>query len=144
MKKLLLALPLILLAGHLILELVFRHVIPYAMLKPSRTIATVSAESSSFPLRTISVKTDSVLLKGFIVEPKYSSPKAIIILIHGIAGNKSHFLATAEGLAREGYAALAFDLRAHGESSGYFTTYGYYEKYDVRSVVDYILSEKDS
>lgn len=141
MKKLLFATPLILLVLHLGLEIAFRHVLPYAIIQPGRTPATIDPASVRLPCSLLSVQSDSIMLKGYKVEPIDQKVKAAVILIHGIGGNKSHFLSLAESLAERGYAAVAFDLRAHGESDGQFTTYGYYEKHDIKAIVNHIRSQ---
>ena len=46
------------------------------------------------------------------------TPKAIIVLVHGLAEHSSRHQDIAEHLAGEGYAVEAFDLRGHGKSGG--------------------------
>jgi pimeloyl-ACP methyl ester carboxylesterase len=42
----------------------------------------------------------------------------------------------AERFTRRGYDVVVYDSRAHGESEGEACTYGYYEKQDLRRVID--------
>ena len=44
----------------------------------------------------------------------------------------------AQRLVPLGYNVLAYDSRAHGESGGRYTTFGYYEKRDVSRAIDFL------
>ena len=82
-------------------------------------------------------------LKGYWTLTK-EEPKAVVILVHGIGGNKEQMMYKADLLAQQGFDAILFDGRAHGESQGEYITYGYYEKEDVKRIVDFIKEENDS
>ncbi|MDB4174051.1 lysophospholipase [Bacteroidia bacterium] len=66
--------------------------------------------------------------------------RGTIILLHGIRGYKEHFIPLAQYLNENGYNTLALDLRAHGNSEGSYCTYGFYEKKDIASCVDFLLA----
>jgi dipeptidyl aminopeptidase/acylaminoacyl peptidase len=42
-----------------------------------------------------------------------------------------------------GFHVFLYDSRQHGESEGRYCTYGYYEKRDVSTVIDYVESRRD-
>jgi len=67
--------------------------------------------------------------------------KATVILVHGIRSQKEVWHPTAVWLQQNGYNAVAIDLRAHGQSQGRYCTYGYYEKKDIRNLLN-VLSNK--
>ena len=46
-------------------------------------------------------------------------------------------------MAKKGYGVLAWDARAHGESDGEISTIGYLEVLDVKSALEYALSQPD-
>lgn len=68
---------------------------------------------------------------------KVAAPKAVVILLHGIGSSKevyddlSHLLADQFNVA-----SFAFDNRAQGKSQGQFVTFGYYEKEDIKKIVN--------
>ena len=85
---------------------------------------------------------DGTLIKGHISPSKTDSTRGTIILLHGIRGYKEHFLELSSQLADSGYQSVAIDLRAHGESGGKHCTFGYFEKEDISSLLDFLEREK--
>lgn len=64
--------------------------------------------------------------------------RGTIVLLHGIADNRGGWRGAVGRLRARGFAVVAYDSRAHGESSGSACTYGFFEKQDLRLVVDSI------
>jgi alpha-beta hydrolase superfamily lysophospholipase len=79
---------------------------------------------------------DAVRLAGWAVTPP--APRATIALFHGLRGNREQTLDRSAFLAAAGYRSVAFDHRAHGESSGKRTSFGYLESQDVIAVLETI------
>jgi uncharacterized protein len=155
-------LPLLLLLGWWAME----NMLPYWPIKPFRqnpehaswriprgaNPETYGLHPESFELLT----PDSVRLQGlYIPSTKPVVPVAYgtfsplktpvkvektLILLHGISSCKEFFLPVAEKLSGEGINVVLFDLRAHGQSGGEYCTFGYCEKHDVSSVVDWLLA----
>lgn len=115
------------------------HVLPYSIIKPQRTTSINYLENNAINFDSVFVISfDTTKLKGYHVKSSLSKPKASIILVHGIGGCKEHFTNLAANLAKKGYDCWVFDNRAHGESEGLYTTYGYLEKKDIKAIVDAI------
>ncbi|MBU0467966.1 MAG: alpha/beta fold hydrolase [Candidatus Omnitrophica bacterium] len=94
-----------------------------------------------FKYEKVSLKTqDGLHLKGWFI-PKKNSNKAVVIG-HGLGANKSNFLSLVELWEALNYNVLIFDFRGHGESGGHTISFGYKEKYDIRSAFDYLNKEK--
>lgn len=68
---------------------------------------------------------------------------ATVVYLHGVADCKIDGIPLARFLSDNGYHVFLYDSRRHGESDGSFCTYGYYEKNDVVSVIDYVRSRPD-
>jgi alpha-beta hydrolase superfamily lysophospholipase len=79
---------------------------------------------------------DGLRLAGWSVTP--GSPRATVALFHGMRGNRARLLPRVDFLARAGYRCVAFDHRAHGESDGKRTSFGFYEARDVAAVLDFV------
>jgi pimeloyl-ACP methyl ester carboxylesterase len=68
--------------------------------------------------------------------PNTAPSDKTVILLHGYADAKVGALAWAPPFHELGYNILALDLRAHGESSGYISSGGYWERYDIEQVIN--------
>ncbi len=59
-----------------------------------------------------------------------------VIYLHGITDNRASGIWVAERLVPSGFDVLAYDSRAHGDSTGDVCTYGFHEKRDLSRVID--------
>ena len=62
--------------------------------------------------------------------------RGTLIYLHGVADNRAGGAGVLERFRKRGFDVVAYDSRAHGESEGKACTYGYYEKEDLRRVLD--------
>jgi hypothetical protein len=67
---------------------------------------------------------------------------ATVIVLHGVKKNRTDVLRGALVLRHAGFNVLVFDGRGHGDSGGRFVTYGFFERRDVETVLDYLVKEK--
>lgn len=81
------------------------------------------------------------LLKGFLLKAKENNGKTIIIS-HGVTVSRYSSIKYALIFINLGYDVLIYDQRCHGESGGKFISYGFYERYDLKAMVDYIKKAK--
>jgi alpha-beta hydrolase superfamily lysophospholipase len=63
--------------------------------------------------------------------------RGIVILMHGVRGNRGDMSAHAQFLHTRGFSVLLFDFQAHGESSGHKITSGYLESMDAIAAVQF-------
>ncbi|MCM1989103.1 alpha/beta hydrolase [Oceanirhabdus seepicola] len=61
-----------------------------------------------------------------------------VILVHGLGGDYVSVYPQAEMYLENGWNVLALDQRGSGDSSNEKMSFGYYEKLDVKAVVDYV------
>lgn len=112
-------------------------VLPYAIISPPRRVETIGPGFLPFNFLDFPIQTyDSVSLSGTLVMPAEGTPRSLVIMVHGVAACKELFYPTAMEFSKHGVATLVFDCRAHGKSGGKYATFGYYERYDVKRVVD--------
>jgi pimeloyl-ACP methyl ester carboxylesterase len=77
-----------------------------------------------------------VLIHGWLVPGK---PKqGVVLLLHGVRGDRRDMLSRAQFLRAKGYAVLLIDFQSHGENRGRRITYGYLESFDVTGAIQYL------
>jgi pimeloyl-ACP methyl ester carboxylesterase len=97
---------------------------------------------SDFGLRSETVSfdsTDGVPLKAWWL-PASGTPRAAVIIAHGIDHTRQVMLPRATFLVHGGYDVLAIDLRGHGESGGSIVSPGLLEARDILGALRYIRS----
>jgi pimeloyl-ACP methyl ester carboxylesterase len=80
---------------------------------------------------------DGIMLKAWYVQPKKWNGKTVL-LFHGISDNRAGVTSYGVFLMEHGFAFLAPDVRAHGESGGEVFSYGVNEAQDVREWGDWL------
>src|SRR5205823_469395 len=78
-----------------------------------------------------------VALKGWYCHAD-GDARGTIIYLHGIADNRTSAAGIAARFVPRGFDVVAYDSRGHGESDGDICTYGFYEKQDLRRVIDVV------
>ena len=77
--------------------------------------------------------------RGYLVTPDSTQrTRGVLIFIHGIGSGKEAFVDSARDYADAGFASLIYDQRGHGETTGDYITYGFYERHDVAHWVDFL------
>lgn len=76
-------------------------------------------------------------LNGTYIKAKTES-KNTVILVHDYNGSRWSVMKYAEMYLDKGFNVLSYDSRNHGKSGGENSTFGYYEKTDLNSFVDYV------
>lgn len=79
-------------------------------------------------------------IKALLVEPHQTN--RYIIISHGVTETKVNSVKYMNIFLKRGFNALIYDHRRHGESGGKTTSYGHYEKFDLKAVVDWLKNEK--
>src|SRR5262245_35818809 len=105
--------------------------------RPSPARVSVTPGDYGLPWEPLECRTaDGIRLVGWVISP--STARATIALFHGVRGNRTQTLGCTATLVDAGYRCVAFDHRAHGESSGKRTSFGYHERHDVLAVMNLI------
>ena len=96
-------------ASHVVPSLVapfFRRM----MLKPRRDVRPP-------PILPLPLADERIALGDGLVAWRWGQGPRVL-LVHGFEGNRAQFAAIVEALVRRGFAAVALDVPAHGESAG--------------------------
>jgi len=81
--------------------------------------------------------TDGETIRGWFLYGTQGSP--LIVVCHGVGTNREDLRGVSRFLCNAGFNVLAFDFRAHGESTGSRTTFGFREALDVEAVVQHAV-----
>ena len=82
---------------------------------------------------------DNIRLKGIYIPSKYKDSDNIAIIAHGYRSFNHDMIALAKLYSDLGFKILMPDQRGHGVSEGDFTTFGHYEKYDLRKWIQFAM-----
>ena len=120
---------------------------PTMLLQPRRRTAEfyralgqpLSPQDVQLPYEDINFTTrEGFRLNGWLIRAK-APVKGTIIYLHGVADCKIDGIRLAKLMYTNHYNILLYDSRRHGNSDGKFCTYGYYEKHDLISIIDYLV-----
>ena len=94
----------------------------------------------SLPKREIEIASPfGYRLKAVLAEPHRTN--RYIIICHGVTENKTNSIKYMNLFLNRGFNVLIYDHRRHGESGGKTTSYGHYEKFDLKAIVDWLRNE---
>lgn len=98
-------------------------------------------EFAALPKQDVSIPSPfGYSLKALLVEP-YQTNKYIIIA-HGVTESKVSSIKYMNLFLKRGFNAVIYDQRRHGKSGGKTTSYGHYEKFDLKAVVDWLKTTR--
>jgi len=103
-----------------------------ALLHPHRKALSTQA---TLPHEDVTIAGDGVVLRGWLFRTG-GERRGTIVYLHGVADNRASVAGIAARYVPRGYDVLAYDSRAHGESTGDSCTYGYFEKGDLTKAID--------
>jgi alpha-beta hydrolase superfamily lysophospholipase len=85
---------------------------------------------------------DGTKLSGWFI-PAAVKPKGVVVLCHGVDGNRMGTFEPAMMLHKHGYATFIFDFRARGNSEGGHSTLGWKETDDLLAAVQVVKNRAD-
>jgi alpha-beta hydrolase superfamily lysophospholipase len=110
---------------------VFSWLVGSALMAPARRAVTLPP---AFAGAEVTFHSDSgATLRGNFLQGERG--RGVVILMHGVRGNRGDMAEHATFLQAHGYSVLLFDFQAHGESSGEKITSGYLESRDASAAV---------
>jgi pimeloyl-ACP methyl ester carboxylesterase len=113
-----------------------------AMTRPAPSqICCRTPANFALPYEEVVIPTpDGISLSGWYIPPRNG---AVVIFLHGYGAVRLEMLDRAAALARHGFGALLYDLRAHGESGGTMRAMGWPDAADLSAAVDYLLTRPE-
>ncbi len=130
-------------AGLLLLVFVFGWV-PYFLVSifafsgfkmPDKENAGLTPASFKLAYEDVSFQAkDGVALSGWWVPAEPA--RGTVVLVHGLNRSRVEMVGKVPFLHEQGWNALLFDLRFHGESGGKMRSLGFFERQDVRAAAD--------
>lgn len=105
---------------------------------PRKAVGT----SPTLAHREVALYGEGVALSGWLFPSQGTPLDVTVVYLHGIGDNRTSAIEVAERLVPLGYDVLAYDGRAHGDSSGSACTYGFLEKRDLALVLEQLGIER--
>ncbi|MBM4159735.1 MAG: alpha/beta fold hydrolase [Ignavibacteria bacterium] len=98
---------------------------------------------AGLPQEDITIVTrDGLNLSSWLVKQP-ASARGTILYLHGVGDCKIGGVPYAKLFFEKGLNVFLYDSRRHGMSEGAYCTYGFYEKHDLSTVIDYLESRRD-
>src|SRR4029079_18716928 len=107
-----------------------------ALLHPQRRPMTLQPHR---PFDAVVCEGEGVKLTGWWFHAP--NKRGTVVFLHGLSDNRGNGVGIAAHSLDRGYDVIEYDSRAHGESEGDACTYGFYEKQDLRRVLDPLRAE---
>lgn len=83
---------------------------------------------------------DGLALRGWYLPNP--DDRGTVIFCHGLFNQRSELLEQAVFMHEQGFRAVLFDFRHHGQSDGSYVTFGYYERRDVEAALRYVIDDR--
>jgi fermentation-respiration switch protein FrsA (DUF1100 family) len=116
------------------------QILAYWAVHPPREQLSQTPARLGLPYEDVAFSSsDGVQLKGWFISSSCS--RAAVILGHGFTRSRQEMLDIAAMLNRNDYNVLMFDWRAHGESGGERTTFGYKEVDDLAAALEFLSGQ---
>jgi uncharacterized protein len=103
-----------------------------ALLHPGRRLVGARPTQA---VEELSLEGDGVRLRAWRFRAR-GARRGTVVYLHGVADNRGSGIPIADRFVSKGFDVIAYDSRAHGDSTGEACTYGYHEKRDLSRVLD--------
>ena len=108
-----------------------------------RRTSLLHPRDAHLPFEELTLKTaEGIALSCWLIAAQRPA-RGTVIYLHGVSESKIVGLPMTRELHDRGYNVCLYDSRRHGESGGKYCTYGFYEKHDTTTVINYLQSRPD-
>ncbi len=121
--------------------LIYPHVYPFEETRQKAVEWGIldEQEYAAWPREELTIPSPYGYALAAVYHP-YAESQRTVVISHGITFSRYGSIKYAALFYKRGYNVLVYDLRHHGRSGGPNTSFGYYEKYDLKAVVDWAFS----
>jgi len=149
--SILLALILFAVLFMLAVSLVLFVIGPILLLQPRRRTIEYYRKHTSIlhpsdlglPCEELNLKTaEGINLSCWLIKALHMA-RGTILYLHGVSESKIVGLPLAKKFHASGYNVFLYDSRRHGNSGGSYCTYGFYEKHDTTTIINYLMKRPD-
>jgi fermentation-respiration switch protein FrsA (DUF1100 family) len=99
----------------------------------------IEKEYDSWPVENLRIRSPFGYDLSGVYHPLDGSQRTVIIT-HGITFSRFGVVKYAMLFRKRGFNVLLYDLRFHGQSGGPDTSFGFYEKWDLKAVADWAFA----
>ncbi|NRD79798.1 alpha/beta hydrolase [Bacillus sp. BRMEA1] len=114
---------------------------------PARTTKNPKDYGLDFEEIEFFSRKDQLKLSGWWIAASSKPSNKVVITAHGYTNERAmegiEGLQLAKVLSEQGYNVLMFDFRNAGQSKGRTTGFGFFEKHDLFSAIDYAIQKKN-
>jgi uncharacterized protein len=114
-----------------------KDIIKLADTKKDTAVAVLSTVVEQFSSSEITIPSDFGYNLAGNYFPSTNGGEDTIIIAHGVGGGRKGSPEYVKLFLELGFNVITYDQRHHGNSGGDNISYGYYESYDMKKVVDY-------
>lgn len=100
-------------------------------------------QAVGLPCEELTLKTSEGIRLACWLIRTHEQGRGTIVYLHGVSESRIVGIPMAKLLHDHGYNVFLYDSRRHGDSGGQYCTYGFYEKHDVSTVMDYLEGRTD-
>lgn len=116
-------------------------VIPLSMVVmqvfPKKVGCTITPEDFGFTYQDVTLTPDGRRIAAWFV-PGKSPESPVVVIGHGYGANRQNFMDAVEMIHSMGPGVMTIDFRAHGNSSGMVSSFGFHEARDIRAAHDWV------
>ena len=106
---------------------------------PSSTVRRIFPRYLGISEEAVEIRgRDGAVLRATYAQPNSVDNGSTVIVLHGVADDRSGMIGFARLFLANGYRVLLPDSRAQGASEGRFATYGVLERDDVHRWIDWV------
>ncbi len=104
---------------------------------PKKVGCTITPGDVGLEYRDVTLTSDSRRIAGWYV-PGERPESPVVVIGHGYGANRQNFMDAVELMHSMGLGVMTIDFRAHGNSSGMVSSFGFHEVRDVKAAYDWV------